>query len=347
MLNIVIARRTEDVSWIDDLPAHCSVYLYNRGAPLAPDTFARPAHQVQLRDAGDATSAFLHHLIHDADPARGEFTVFTSGDPFAHAPAWFELLLQPQRWGNVQPLSVIADEKRQLPPRHLIEQDCRDWIGSAAVRAERYSLTTLAPLGFHDERAPQIARVYREKQKLVEGTNLMAHFLGLCGFEELAEQARRADTGVYAHGSVFAVHHTVLERFLQTARPHLGKLDVLSRASPVYQCMFERAWLHLFGLPFVGFEPIRRPPDDLSGQDTGAAAASASLRPAAAAATPAMAPLLRSAPPISAEAPGSVAVLRKRAREALHNGYPEDAQPLLAEALRREPNNLELLTEVA
>lgn len=340
MINIVIARHAEDVSWIDDLPSYCAVHLYNCGSPLPSDALARTVRQTCLRETRSVTSAYLHHLIHHADPTDGEFTVFTSGDPFAHAPAWFELLLQPQRWGDVQPLSVIADERLSLPPRSLIEHDCRDWIGSAAVRAERFSLATLAPMGFHDERVPSIARVYRQKQGISEGVHLMAHFLYLCGFERLAEQAHRSDMGVFAYGPVFAVRHGRLAHFLQEARAHLGKLDVMARAAPVYQYLFERAWLHLFGLPFVRFEPLQRPIDDAapspvtatSGQGI-ALADSETLQQ-------------RRTLIMPVEPPG-VAVLRRRAHEALQQGHPEDAQRLLMQALLKEPQNLELLTEVA
>lgn len=327
MINVVIARHAQDVSWINDLPQHCAIHLYNRADMVAPGVFTRQVRQTALRNVVDDTGAFLYHLIHDAEPGQAEFTVFTSADPFAHAPAWFELLLQPQRWGDIQPLSIIADERRAIPPRHLIERDRRDWIGSAAIRAERFSLNSLAPMGFFDEQAHRLAEVYRRKQNLPEGANLVAHFLAMCGFERLAGEAQQADTGVFAYGPVFAVRNTRLAGFLHEARPHLGKLDVLTRASPVHQHFFERVWLHFFGLPFGRFDTVQRPTDT------------------AVAHLPASGPH-RALPQTTIPAL-SVELLRAKARQALSAGHPEDAQRLLGVALQKEPRNLDLLAEVA
>ncbi|MFM2056529.1 MAG: hypothetical protein RLY71_914 [Pseudomonadota bacterium] len=344
MINVVIARHAQDVSWINDLPQHCTVHLYNRAEMVAPDVFTRQVRQTALRNVVDDTGAFLYHLIHDAEPSQAEFTVFTSADPFAHAPAWFELLLQPQRWGDIQPLSVLADERRAIPPRHLIERDRRDWIGSAAIRAERYSLTSLAPMGFFDEQTHRIAELYRRKQNLPDGANLVAHFLAMCGFERLASEAQQADTGVFAYGPVFAVRNTRLAGFLHEARPHLGKLDVLTRASPVHQHFFERVWLHFFGLPFGRFDAIQRPADSLA-----PVVPVIVSRPAATDTVVAHAPatVQRRALPPSAIPALSVELLRAKARQAVSAGHPEDAQRLLGVALQKEPRNLELLAEVA
>jgi hypothetical protein len=344
MLNIVIARQAEDVSWIDDLPDHCAVYLYNRGAALPAGAFTREVRQTTLRNVGGNTSAFLYHLMHDADPRQADFTVFTSGDPFAHAPAWFELLLQPQRWSDVQPLSVLADEHRAIPPRHLIEHDNRDWIGSAAIRTERYSLTSLAPTGFHDAQAQRIAETYRLAHDLQDGTHLIAHFLTLCGLDQLAEQARQADIGVFAYGPVFAVRNTRLADFLTEARPHLGRLDVLSRSAPIYQPLFERAWLHFFGAPFVRFEPVRQAQTSVTPIATLMRRMRASVD---AVLTKGMPITLRRREPTPAVPLPEVEQLRSQAHQALSAGHPEQAQQLLRKALLKEPRHLDLLAEVA
>lgn len=343
MLTIVIARHTEDVGWIDDLPEHCTVHLYNRGAPLPADSFRRDVHLTQLQGPGDRSGAYLHHLMHDASPINSGFTVFTSGDPFAHAPAWFELLLQPQRWSDVQPLSVLADEKRGLPPRQVIENDCRDWIGSAAIRAERFSLGSLSPMGYFDARALSIAESYRRKQNLSDGTNLLSHFLDLCGLDRLAAQARDADVGVFAHGAVFAVRNTRVAEFLAEMRPHLGQLEALSKAGPVYQHLFERAWLHLFGLPFMRFESFPRPEAKPAQQASPWTRVAALIDAVLTKAVPAL--LHGESPAAPAASPADQ--LRDQARQAVIDGHPDEAQQLLARALALEPRNLALLTEVA
>lgn len=356
MINVVIARHAQDVSWINDLPEHCTVHLYNCGEPVALETGRRQVRQTSLRNVGDDSRAFLHHLMHDADPSQAEYTVFTPADPFAHAPAWFELLLQPQRWADVQALSVLADDRRCVPPRALIERDRRDWIGGAAIRAERYCLRTLAPMGFFDEQAYRLAEAYRRKQSLPEGTNLIAHFLAMCGLERLVSEAQLSDVGTFAYGPVFAVRSHRLAAFLDEARPHLGKLDVLSRTAPLYQHLFERTWLHLFGLPFVRFDAVSRPAADLPPAtqpkqmrvtiDAVLAQASpppTTLPPAkpATTATPRRETVQTAAPA------SSVDVLRHQAREAIAAGQPARAQQLLSLALQKEPRNLDLLTEVA
>ena len=67
------------------------------------------------------------------------------------------------------------------------------------------------------------------------------------GWRELAEQAESADFGQFAYGAIFAVRNELLQRIPEDV---LHRLQLMTRSHPLYPWIFERLWLHFFGLPF-------------------------------------------------------------------------------------------------
>lgn len=257
MLSIAVARYQEDVAWLNELPADARVNVYNKGPEIAPGTL-RPGIVVHaLPNYGRESGTYLHHLCHHFDPAIGDFTVFTQGDPFEHSPGFLQLMKIPQYWRDVQPLSVQWIEAMNIPPPDLVARDVGDWIGDIPLRTEHFSLHTWAPVAFFDPGAWGIGNQYRADHSLPSGITILEHFLELCGLKWLADQIHGGDVGLFSYGAIFAVRNSRIVAFLERARPQLERMDVLTRAAPNYGGIFERSWLHMFGEPVIHFPALR------------------------------------------------------------------------------------------
>lgn len=258
MLRIVVARNREDVAWLNELPTDWHVYLYNKGPEIAPGSL-RPGIEVHaLPNVGREAHTYLNHLRRHFKADQGEFTVFTQADPFEHSPGFLHLLRLAAYWRDVQPLSLHWMASKDIPPRHLLSMDRRDWLGGIPVRSEYYSLHTLAPVAFHDMGGWGLYDSYRLDHGLSTGHKAIEHFFGLCGLHWLAEQARDADLGAFAWGAIFGVRNSRIAAFLERARLLLERMEVLtSTTSSVYACMLERCWLLIFGEPMIRLPALR------------------------------------------------------------------------------------------
>jgi tetratricopeptide (TPR) repeat protein len=272
---------------------------------------SREVTLIELPNAGRESGTYMHHLMHHFDESEGEFTVFTQADPFEHAPHILDLVQVWQRWSDVQPLSLMWLAEKKIPPARLLERERADWINDLAVRREFFSLTTWAPVGFFDEGAWGIGNLYRQKHMLPSGTNIMAHFLDFMGLKELAAQAETAEVGVFSYGAILAVRNRRVAEFLRQARPHLDKIELLTRADLNYGYMFERTWMHLFGEPFVHLA-------------RGEAAQTAREIPV-----------------------GNANELRSRAFAMMAQGRHDQAHELLQSALMMSPGDSELMSDLA
>lgn len=343
MLNIVIARYKEDVAWINTLPENVRVYLYNKG-PDIPEGTLRPGVRIErLPNTGRESGTYIHHLRHNFKASEGEFTVFTQADPFEHAPAFLHLLRCPELWRDIQPMSLQWIEEKKIPPTKLLADDQRDWIGDLPIRTEHFSLHTWAPLSFFDEGAWGIGQTYRQKHMLPSGTNIIEHFFELCGLDWLAERARGTDVGLFSYGAIFAVRNRLIADFVERARPHLEKIDLLTRADLNYGYIFERCWMHLFGEPFVRFDAIRSGAVERAMASPAVAASLPRVLPPEAA--PQQAVATSSADTSSTQV--SIDMLRTQAYQALGRGDSAQAVALLNRALLADPMNVEVLSDLA
>lgn len=326
MLTFVIARFEEDIGWVNQLPADARIFVYNKGAAIEAGILRRNDVQViALKDAGRQSGTYLQHMMTGFDAGAAEdFTVFTGGDPFACAPHFLDLIEVSQRWRDVQPLALQRPSGTGIPPARLAEEDQRDWIDDLPVRPEHFSLGTWAPLAFDDDVARENGRAYRQKHLLPEGSNLARHFLEFVGLDELAAQAGAADIGVFSYGAIFAVRNRRIAGFLQTGRRHLGKMEILARADPDCDGIYERLWLHLFGEPFI----------TLSALSAGTTTASeTAVRATAASAVP---------------VPGRTnPQLRHAAYVAGSAGRIDEAISLLQTALGTDPEDADALSDLA
>ena len=84
MIELVVARYQEDLSWLNNIPSSLRVTVYNKGPALS-----LPA--TPLPNIGREAHTYLRHLLarYDAPPA---LTVFVQGKPFDHAPDLHKIL---------------------------------------------------------------------------------------------------------------------------------------------------------------------------------------------------------------------------------------------------------------
>jgi hypothetical protein len=255
MLNIVVARRGEEVRWVDDLPDHCTVTVYtddaSQGVPL---DVTRHIELVRLPGQHSVGELYLAHLKR---PARGTpegFTVFCPGDPLAVCPAFFALLDCAALWGEVQPLS-------QTPAPHGGEtaSPSRDWTAELPVSPVRFDLRSWAPLGTFDKVMYRAQQRYRQTHQLLDHHHPGAHFFAACQLDTMAQAVSEHDLGVRDSGLLFAVRRSRITAWQAAHGQALPRIGAWLRQDPVHGRIWDQFWLHLFGLPFVRLDALATP----------------------------------------------------------------------------------------
>ncbi len=107
--DIVIARYSEDLDWIENISNEFTVYIYNKESGILSEKILKRADSiVKLPNFGRESDTILRHVLEQKLPKPG-YTVFLQGDPFEHSPDIIGLLNCWKLWKDIQPLSwVIA-----------------------------------------------------------------------------------------------------------------------------------------------------------------------------------------------------------------------------------------------
>lgn len=253
MLNIVVARRGEEVRWIDELPEHCSVTVCSDDASAGvPLDVTRPIELVRLPGQHSLGELYLGHLSRPAATQPEATTVFCPGDPLAVCPDFFRLLDTASLWGEVQPLSQVqaADESAHDP---------RDWLVDLPVAPVRFDLRSWAPLGGFDKTMYRVQQRYRQAHQLADHHHPAVHFFEACGLDTFAQTVGAHDLGVRDSGLLFAVRQSRIDDWLATNRHALPRVSDWLRQDPAHTRIWDQFWLHLFGLPFVRLDALPRP----------------------------------------------------------------------------------------
>lgn len=79
MLELVVARYTEDLSWLRKRPPNLTVTVYDKSPDASGGQGAIP-----LPNVGREAHTYLHHIVSRYD-SLAEWTVFCQGKPFDHA----------------------------------------------------------------------------------------------------------------------------------------------------------------------------------------------------------------------------------------------------------------------
>jgi len=249
MSTLVIARYAEPLSWLLQVPAEIGIVIYNKGEAITDPAILDRVERVEARrNFGRESETYLHHVAtHRTDVERPGFTIFCQGNPFTHSPDFLELLEHQDEWADIQPLTAQWIAERGIPSAQLISTETEEHLRGCWIRSELFSLHQWNAIRFVDDGAIRIGRDYLSGHGLPQGANIAAHFLASAGWHELAEQAEAADFGQFAYGAIFAVRNELLQRIPEDV---LQRLQLMARSHPLYPWIFERLWLHFFGLPF-------------------------------------------------------------------------------------------------
>jgi len=359
MLNIVVARRGEEVRWIDELPDHCTVTVYTDDASLGvPLEVTRPIDLVRLPGQHSVGELYLQHLGRaTAGPVEGT-TVFCPGNPLDVCPDFFTLLETSALWSEVQPLT-------QAPAETESATDPRDWLAELPVAPVRFDLRSWAPLGGFDKTMYRTQQRYRQTHQLTDHRHPAVHFFEACGLDAFAQTVSAHDLGMRDSGLLFAVRPSRINDWLTASGPALPRVGDWLRQDPVHIRIWDQFWLHLFGLPFVRLEALPRPDLALDvGDDEDALLEDFSLSRALATIDDTLARLApppltnrdhrpsalqvaraiaaaqaRNAPPQSAESRQDLANLSERAAQAFRMGDLQYAVSCAQLALKQDANH--------
>ncbi|GAK71577.1 hypothetical protein RRU01S_18_00320 [Agrobacterium rubi TR3 = NBRC 13261] len=255
MHTIILARYSEALEWIVDIPVDFRVIIYNKGQEItSPTVLARADEIVARPNVGRESETYLHHMRTRATDDRF-FTVFSQGDPITHSPDFIDLLRNWRRWDDVQALSWQWLADRNIPPADNLARYREYFPLHLRVRPETFSLFDWVALEFTDVGAWNMGLVYKTLAGISPNTgNIAAHALRQWKLDALAEEAERHTVGVFSYGAIFAVRNDYVARLSAESRDAMYEFSVGAAAANGY--ILERMWLHIFGTGFYRRMPF-------------------------------------------------------------------------------------------
>ena len=208
-------------------------------------------HLIKLPNKGRESDTYLYHVQHYPHGLPDEWTVFCQGDPFPHSPNFLKLLAQRNHWKDIQPLTSAYLHDGQSPPTVLLDIETDEWVRGIPVRTEVLSASTLRMIGWNDPHGASYIDSYWEHFGVPKGWSLSGHFLEQCGLTKLAEQAWQATLARSVYAAIFGIRNKQMKNLPKKCLPRMRKLA--SEHTSV-GFVYERLWLHLFGLPFINTE---------------------------------------------------------------------------------------------
>jgi len=245
---LVVARYREDLDWLLQLDRGLRVVVYNKGPEISDPLILERIDQLTiLPNQGREADTYLAHLEHGRTDEDGEWTIFTQADPFQHSPDFVELVnSRSEGWNAVQPLTQGWDVRHDCPPAWICDLEEAEWQNGLRVRTELMCIQNLVLFGNYDFN--QFGADYTKMFQLPKGWNVAAHFLENCGMHEMAEKAWRSYVGQAVFAAIFAVRADHLDTIPRRCLP---KMRQLVCGDKLHWFIYERMWLHLFGLPFM------------------------------------------------------------------------------------------------
>ena len=245
---LVVARYKEDLSWLTQVDRDIRLVVYNKGPAIRDKAvLARIDQLTKLPNRGREADTYLAHLQKGRTADDGEFTIFCQGEPFTHSPDLLELLAHRDHWEEIQPLTSGYDHALNLPPDILAKQEQGQWLGKLKIRSETFSPWTLQTLAFYDAPATDWMNGFHRRHGTPRDWSVTGYFMDLVGLPEVAREAWTHYSGQFAYGAIFAVAEHRLDRIPAKSLKMMRKLAC---DDPLHGYLFERVWLHLFGLPF-------------------------------------------------------------------------------------------------
>ena len=248
-LTLVVARYKEDIRWLLEVPEDIAILLYNKGPEILDSkVLARINRLETLPNQGREADTYLYHLLSYPHGPADEWTVFCQGDPFPHSPGFLKLLELRGHWAEIQPLTAGYAVESDIPPANIRATEDAHWLGSIPIYTELCAAATMDMLGWQDEGGRRIMKDYCQHHRLPRGWGISGHFLELCGLTELAAEAWQASQAQFGYGAMFAVRN---ERLGMIPHACIPQMRVLAQGHYSHGYIYEKLWLHLFGLPFI------------------------------------------------------------------------------------------------
>lgn len=239
MPELVVARYTENLNWLRNLPTGLRVTVYDKSnaGPTLGESAGNNA--IFLPNVGREAHTYLHHIVSRYD-SLAEWTVFCQGKPFDHAydfKKWLREFTAPQ------PKSGADDENPQLSMFSLAPD-----FSPGSPKVVFIWLGHL--IDTDDDRGD---RLFRPWSKNVAGCGL-----DLRGFHQALFGTDGPMLYTFVLGAQFAVHRDVVHR--RSLSFYERSLAVSVTFPDAAHC-FERSWDRVFGV--TGIDP-----DWLAGRQT-------------------------------------------------------------------------------
>lgn len=249
MHTIVLARYSEPLEWIVDIPTDFRVIIYNKGQEItSPEVLSRADEIIARPNVGRESETYIHHMMTRGTDDRN-FTVFAQGDPITHSPDFIDLLKNWRKWDDVQALSWQWLTEKNIPPAEHLARYHEYFPLHLRVRPEPFSLMDWIALEFKDIGAWNMGLVFKTLEGISPNTsNIAAHVLKKWKLDALAEQAARHTVGVFSYGAIFAVRNEYVARLPAESKELIYEFSVAAPAANGY--ILERMWLHIFGAGF-------------------------------------------------------------------------------------------------
>ncbi len=255
MHTIVLARYSEALEWIVDIPTDFKVIIYNKGQEITSPAVIQRADEIIARpNVGRESETYIHHMMTRKADNR-DFTVFSQGDPITHSPDFIDLLKNWRRWDDIQALSWQWLTTNNIPTAETLARYQEYFPIHLRVRPETFSLMDWKALEFKDAGAWNMGLVYKTLEGISPNTsNIAAYVLKKWKLDAQAEEAARHTVGVFSYGAIFAVRNENVARLSDETKQLI--YEFATGAANANGYILERMWLHIFGEGFYRRVPF-------------------------------------------------------------------------------------------
>lgn len=233
-LQLVIARYQEDVAWLNNVSDDIEIVIYNKGKKDILPKLLRKVTVIDVANLGRESETYCRHMIQNYHNLA-EYTIFSQGDPFCHAPYLMEFLKDPTSMSAIQMMSLKY--LNNIPPQFLLDK-ARDhpWM-----RLERMSTRTLDSVLFRDAGTEHFYNAYLKHNNLSPGVNIIKHFFDDIGLPHAMSE--ETEVCNFAYGAIFGVSKPLIQKHSVDVYSAMRTRSVESWENGY---IIERIWFLLF-----------------------------------------------------------------------------------------------------
>ncbi|MDB5243087.1 MAG: hypothetical protein JWP57_3712, partial [Spirosoma sp.] len=217
MVELIVARYTEDLSWLRKRPANLTVTVYDKSPNSSGGEGA-----ISLPNVGREAHTYLHHIVSRYD-SLAEWTIFCQGKPFDHAYDFKKFLRDSASTALQSGENFLFNPLLAFSPNFVGEVLEFYWLGHLI-----------------DTDDNQGGRLFRPWSKNEDGRGL-----DMRGFHQALFATDGPDYYTFVLGAQFTVHRDVIHR--QPLAFYERALAVSTTFPDAAHC-FERSWDRVFGV---------------------------------------------------------------------------------------------------